>query len=49
MTNKCSFYVAVALMPIIAVIAMLRVAYDKHVPLGYEDETGFHLGPKPRS
>jgi hypothetical protein len=46
MTNKSSFYLAVALMPFAAVIARLRVAYDKHVPMGYEDENGFHLGPK---
>jgi hypothetical protein len=37
------------LMPFAAVIAMMRAAYDKHVPIGYEDETGFHLGPEPRS
>jgi len=49
MTNRFSFRAAVVLMPFAAVIAMLRAAYDKHVPFGYEDETGFHLGPGPHS
>jgi hypothetical protein len=49
MTNRFSLYSAVVLMPFTAVIAMMRAAYDKHIPIGYEDETGFHLGPEPRS
>jgi hypothetical protein len=49
MTSRFSFRVAVVLIPFAAVIAMMRAAYDKHVPFGYEDETGFHLGPEPRS
>jgi hypothetical protein len=48
-TNRVSFPAAVILMPFAAVVAMMRAAYDKHVPIGYEDETGFHLGPEPRS
>ena len=36
-------------MPIAAVIAKMRAAYDKHIPIGYEDENTFHLGPEPRS
>jgi hypothetical protein len=41
--------VIVVTMPIAAVIAKMRAAYDKHVPIGYEDENGFHLGSEPRS
>jgi hypothetical protein len=48
MTNRFSSRVAVVLMPFTAVIAMMRAAYDKHVPYGYEDKTGFHLGPEPK-
>jgi hypothetical protein len=44
MKNKYSFYAAFVLRPFAAVIALIRVAYDKYVPIGYEDENGFHLG-----
>jgi len=50
MTNKSSFFVIMIMaiaIPFAAVVAKLRAAYDKHVPIGYEDEDGFHLGPKP--
>jgi len=46
MKNKYSFYAAFVLGPFAAVIALIRVAYDKYVPIGYEDENGFHLGFK---
>jgi hypothetical protein len=51
MTNKSSFYVVVLIaiiFPFTVVIAKMRAAYDKLIPLGYEDENGFHLGPEPR-
>jgi hypothetical protein len=33
--------------PFDAVAAKMRAAYDKRVPVGYEDADGFHLGSKP--
>jgi hypothetical protein len=30
-----------------AIVARLRAAIELNVPLGYEDETGFHIGAKP--
>jgi hypothetical protein len=30
-----------------AIVAWLGAAIELHVPLGYEDETGFHIGAKP--
>jgi hypothetical protein len=47
MTNRFSFFATLVLTPFAAVIAMMRAAYDKHVPIGYEDEDGFHLGSEP--
>jgi hypothetical protein len=47
MTNRYSFYAAVVLRPFSAVMAMIRAAYDKYVPIGYEDENGSHLASKP--
>jgi hypothetical protein len=44
MKNKAFFRAAVALMPFAGIFAALRAAYEKHVPIGYEDENGFHLG-----
>jgi len=30
-----------------AIVARLRATIELTVPLGYEDETGFHIGAKP--
>jgi len=49
MRNRFSFLATVVLTRFAAVIAMMRAAYDKHVPIGYEDENGFHPGSKPLS
>ena len=32
----------------IAVIAKLRDMFNSHVPLGYQDESGFHFGASSR-
>jgi len=45
---RAKLYLVITI-PFAAVLARIRAAYDKHVPLGYEDENGFHLGPEPRS
>jgi hypothetical protein len=34
---------------VVSVIAKLRALIDNHVPLGYQDEAGFHFGVKPAS
>jgi hypothetical protein len=47
MTNKTSFLVATLTLLGAALLAKLRAAVDKRVPLGYEDENGFHYGPEP--
>jgi hypothetical protein len=31
-----------------AIAAKVRAAIEAQVPLGYQDETGFHTGVKPR-
>jgi len=31
------------------IIATWRAFYDSFAPLGYEDETGFHYGDRPKS
>jgi hypothetical protein len=49
MTNRFSFFATVVQAPFAAMIARMRAAYDKHVPIGYEDENGFHPGSKPLS
>jgi len=33
----------------IQIVAKLRNIYDSHIPLGYQDETGFHYGVKKAS
>jgi hypothetical protein len=44
MTHKQSFLIVVFTMLFAAIAAKLKAAYDKHVPEGYQDESGFHLG-----
>jgi hypothetical protein len=48
MTHKSSFYVVVVTMLFAAIAAKVKAAYDRHVPIGYEDENGFHTGSEPR-
>jgi hypothetical protein len=31
------------------ILAKVRAAMDKQVPVGYQDENGFHLGAEPVS
>ncbi len=44
MTHKQSFFVVVFTMLMAVVVARLKAAYDKHIPEGFQDDTGFHLG-----
>jgi hypothetical protein len=47
MTNKTSFLVAMLTLVSAALLAKLQAALDRRVPLGYEDEDGFHYGAQP--
>jgi len=47
MTNKTSFLVATITLIAAAILAKLQAALDKRVPLGYQDENGFHYGQEP--
>jgi hypothetical protein len=47
MTNKQSLYVVVFTMLFAGILARIRAAMDKQVPVGYQDENGFHLGDEP--
>ncbi|HEX3800851.1 MAG TPA: hypothetical protein VH413_19310 [Verrucomicrobiae bacterium] len=49
MTNKNSFYAIVVTMLFAGILAKVRAAMDKQVPVGYQDENGFHLGAEPVS
>jgi hypothetical protein len=43
--HKAMFWpLAVAAMVIGAIVAKARATVEAHVPEGYEDESGFHLG-----
>jgi len=48
MTHKSSIYAVVVTMLFAAIAAKLKAVYDQHVPMGYEDEEGFHFGNEPR-
>jgi hypothetical protein len=47
MTNKNSFYAVVVTVLFAGILAKLRAMMDKQVPMGYQDENGFHLGTQP--
>lgn len=47
--TKTGSEVTVGLFTIFAAIAAkVQAAFEAEAPLGYEDETGFHVGVKPR-
>lgn len=48
MINKTPFYLAILTLLFAGILAKLRAMYEKQVPLGYEDEKGFHFGAEPR-
>jgi len=49
MTKTATPEVTVGLFSIFAVMAAkVRAAIEAQIPIGYEDETGFHTGVKPR-
>ncbi len=44
MITKQSFYAAAVTLLFAGILARMRAMMDKHVPVGYQDETGFHTG-----
>jgi hypothetical protein len=44
MITKQSFYLAAVTLMFAGILAKMRAMMDKHVPVGYQDENGFHLG-----
>jgi hypothetical protein len=47
MTNKSSLMAVVVTVLFAGIIARIRAAMDKQIPVGYEDENGFHYGAEP--
>jgi hypothetical protein len=47
MTNKNSLYAVLVTVLFAGIIARIRAAMAKHAPVGYQDESGFHLGSEP--
>jgi hypothetical protein len=46
--TKSWVHITVLNLLLVGVIAKLRAMFDNHVPLGYQDEAGFHFGVKPK-
>jgi len=46
-TNKTSLYAVLMTVLFAGIIARIHAALAKHAPVGYQDETGFHLGAEP--
>lgn len=42
--HKTYFYIIAALLPLVAVWAKLVARLKLEVPVGYQDESGFHIG-----
>jgi len=45
--HKTSIYVGSNALLFAAIMAKLRSAMDKVVPVGYQDDSGFHIGEEP--
>ena len=45
--HKTSIYVGSIALLFAAIMAKLRSAMDKVVPVGYQDDSGFHIGEEP--
>jgi len=45
--HKTSIYVGSIALLFAAIMAKLRATMDKVVPLGYQDDNGFHVGEEP--
>lgn len=47
MTNKTSLYIVFVTVLFAGILAKVRAAMEKQVPVGYQDENGFHMGVEP--
>ncbi|HEX4644169.1 MAG TPA: hypothetical protein VH598_01020 [Verrucomicrobiae bacterium] len=45
--HKTSLYLVALMVLIAGLLAKLRAAVEKRVPIGYQDENGFHVGLEP--
>jgi hypothetical protein len=48
MNKTSSLYVVAVTLLFAGIMARLRAMVEKQVPVGYQDENGFHLGPEPK-
>jgi hypothetical protein len=44
--HKTSVYVSSLVLLFVGIMAKVRAQMDKQVPVGYQDESGFHVGEK---
>jgi hypothetical protein len=42
--NKTWLHIIAVNLLLVGIVAKLRAAMKTHIPLGYQDETGFHYG-----
>ncbi|HLX72669.1 MAG TPA: hypothetical protein VKV04_23855 [Verrucomicrobiae bacterium] len=42
--NKTWLHIIVMNLLLVGIVAKLRAALKSHIPLGYQDESGFHFG-----
>ena len=42
--NKTWLHIIAVNLLLVGIVARLRVEMKTHIPLGYQDETGFHFG-----
>jgi hypothetical protein len=42
--NKTWLHIIAVNLLLVGILARLRSAMNNHIPLGYQDETGFHFG-----
>jgi hypothetical protein len=48
MNKTSSLYVVAVTLLFAGIMARIRAMVEKQVPVGYQDENGFHLGPEPK-
>lgn len=49
MNKTSSLYVVAITFLVAGILARVRAAAEKQVPVGYQDESGFHWGAEPLS
>jgi hypothetical protein len=47
--TKSWVHISVVNLLLVAVMTKLRAVIDHYVPMGYQDDAGFHFGVKPAS